>query len=105
MSGEGHENAKYPIGQQCTGFQNSYYNNNSANITDVSFVKVRNISLGYTFNNIPKVGISQLRVYLNVTDPFVFTKYPGWDPQFSVATNDGNGPATINYQLGVNVKF
>jgi hypothetical protein len=46
---------------------------------DASFVKVKNITLGYTFNQniLDKLKLKGLRVYGNVLNPFVFTKYDG----------------------------
>jgi TonB-linked SusC/RagA family outer membrane protein len=112
-SGAGHENSKYPLVTNPLSGHTNFYGNNG-NYQDASFVKVRTITLGYTFNKIPKVGINRLRVYVNVLNPFVFTKYPGWDPEFAQSRisqgrtesyAEGNGPATITYQMGVNVKF
>lgn len=72
---------------------------------DGSFVRIRNINLGYTMpeNIVSKIGAKSLRVYFNVTNPFVFSSYvrdhKGIDPEIL------DNPATINYQLGLNVKF
>ena len=75
--------------------------------TDQSFVKVKNINLGYNLNNgIPALGINYLRVYTNIINPFVFADYDGYDPEYApTSLEDGNGPAIITYQLGVNAKF
>ncbi|HNW57637.1 MAG TPA: SusC/RagA family TonB-linked outer membrane protein, partial [Bacteroidales bacterium] len=103
-SGAGHENAKYPIYKNING---AYYGNNG-NYQDASFVKVKNITFGYTFNqNISKkVGLSKLRLYVNVLNPFTFTDYVGWDPEYAgTKLVDGNGPSSIVYQFGVNAKF
>lgn len=103
-TGTGHENAKYPIFKNING---AYYGNNG-NYQDASFVKVKNITLGYTFNQnlVKRIGMSSLRLYVNVLNPFTFTDYVGWDPEYA-ATDlvDGNGPSNITYQFGVNVKF
>lgn len=72
---------------------------------DGSFVRIRNINLGYTLPGmaVSKIGAKSLRVYFNVTNPFVFSSYVrdhnGIDPEIL------DNPATINYQLGLNVKF
>ncbi len=72
---------------------------------DGSFVRIRNINLGYTLSNlaVSKIGAKSLRFYLNVTNPFVFSPYvrdhKGIDPEIL------DNPATINYQLGLNVNF
>jgi hypothetical protein len=76
-------------------------------ITDQSFVKVKNIVLGYTIKNgIQKIGVDNLRVYANVLNPFVFSDYEGYDPEYAgTSLEDGNGPAVVTWQFGVNVKF
>ena len=74
---------------------------------DASFVKVKNISLGYTFDNtlVKKMSLNSLRLYVNVLNPFVFTKYDGFDPEWADATYANGGVSSVTYQFGVNVKF
>ena len=89
---------------------------------NVSFAKVQNISLGY---NLPadlakRIKLKTLRVYANVLNPFVFTKFDGFDPESAsgidqstgiavtnstVGSLNNTGVSTITYQLGVNLKF
>ena len=76
-------------------------------IAKTSFVKVKNITLGY---NIPrkvlqKFDCQQFRLYCTVTNPFVFTKYMGYDPEWADASSSNDGPSTVTCQFGVNVKF
>lgn len=79
------------------------------NYVDASYVKVKNITLGYTFGKdlMSKIGIQNLRIYANILNPFVFTDYKGFDPEWADAKiNDGTGgPSSITYQFGLNVKF
>lgn len=72
---------------------------------DGSFIRIRNINFGY---NLPKQFISKARaqsarLYFNVTNPFIFSSYVrkhnGTDPEIT------DVPSTINYLLGLNVKF
>lgn len=72
-----------------------------------SFVKVKNISLGYNFPSamLGRAGISSLRVYLNVLNPFVFTDYDGFDPEWADASLANGGVSSRTWQLGVNLKF
>lgn len=88
------------------GSQGSYWNVAKC-ITDASFVKVKNITLGYTFpkNLISKIGCKHLRLYFTVTNPFVFTKYKGFDPEWADAALKNDGPSTVNYQVGASIKF
>jgi TonB-linked SusC/RagA family outer membrane protein len=91
-----------------SGFDGPYYSAEAMNYKEVSFVKIKNISLGYTLDNalVAKAGISRLRVYVNVLDPFVFSDYVGWDPEYTTTSAvNGNGPSSITYQFGINVEF
>ena len=81
----------------------------SNNYVDASYWKIKNITVGYTFSKslIKKAGIESLRIYANVLNPFTFTDYKGFDPEWADAgIADGTGgPSSISYQLGLNVKF
>ncbi|RDV13513.1 TonB-dependent receptor [Pontibacter diazotrophicus] len=72
-----------------------------------SFVKVRNINLGY---NLPetlteKVGLSSVRVYATAQQPLIFSSYvsdhKGIDPEFPRQDT----PSYSQYLLGLNVRF
>lgn len=65
-----------------TQFQNPQYFSDYY-IEKADFLKVDNVTLGYTFPQLP--GQSSLRVYATASNPFVFTKYSGSDPEI------GNG--------------
>lgn len=74
---------------------------------DASFIKINNISLGYTLPNalVEKMRIQNLRVYVNVLNPFVFTDYDGWDPEWAEAGFGIGRVSTITTQLGLSLKF
>jgi TonB-dependent starch-binding outer membrane protein SusC len=99
---------------------------------DGSFIKVRSINLGYNIpsNIVGKAGISSLRVYVNVLNPFIlyspFVKEGyGPDPEGNgyggvvnsvnagsttpvtsrVITVNANVPTTRQFNIGLNVKF
>ncbi len=95
----------YPIGT--TALNGGSYGTNGR-YQDVSFIKVRNITLGYSLpkNIVERIKLQQLRVYVNVLNPFTFTDYIGWDPEYATTSQaNGNGPSSVVYQLGLNVKF
>lgn len=99
----GHYSQKYPA----PGLAGPYYGSN-AYYTDASFVKVKNITLGYTLPKdlIDRAKIASMRVYMNILNPFVWTDHEGYDPEYAhVSLENGNGPANVTYQFGVNVKF
>lgn len=76
---------------------------------DNSYVKVKNITLGYSLPKTvtSKLKISNLRIYMNVLNPFTFTDYKGFDPEWADAEiSDGTGGVSSRtYQIGVNLKF
>nr|WP_320059404.1 TonB-dependent receptor [uncultured Bacteroides sp.] len=87
----------------------AYWAGGSQNFVDNSYVRVKNITLGYTFPKewISKLHISNLRIYANVLNPFTFTDYKGFDPEWASAEigNGTNGVSSRTYQFGVNLKF
>lgn len=74
---------------------------------DASFLKVTNISLGYTLPQglISKANIQNLRVYVNVLNPFVFTSYDGWDPEWAEASLNIGRVSSMVTQFGLSLKF
>jgi TonB-dependent starch-binding outer membrane protein SusC len=53
-------------------------------LEDGSFFKIRQVTLGYTFNINPvQEYVQDLRLALNVQNPITFTKYQGLDPEFN----------------------
>ncbi|MBR5749212.1 MAG: TonB-dependent receptor [Prevotella sp.] len=81
--------------------------NQAKGVQDASFLKVKNITLGYTFdkNFLNKFGCKHLRLYATVTNPFVFTSFKGFDPEWASAGVKQDGPSTVNYQIGASIKF
>ena len=74
---------------------------------NTSFVKIGYMTLGYT---LPKALLSRLkmqsaRVYFTAQNPFVFTKYVGWDPE--IADQSSFAAAVMNRTLlgGISLKF
>ena len=86
----------------------------SENIEDGGYVKVRNISFGYTFKKLPAItNIESIRLYAQVFNAYVFTNYTGSDPE--VSTNgDANltpgidrnsAPQARTYTVGLSINF
>ena len=101
---------KYPMLSGGTndglGPQQSFYQT-ARGLTKVSFAKVKNITLGYNFspNLLKSIGCQSLRLYCTITNPFVFTKYPGFDPEWASAAGKNDGPSVTSYQFGASIKF
>lgn len=89
------------------GTNSSYWLDNAKNIVDASFLKVKNITLAYNFQKreLQKMHIQKLRFYVTVTNPFCFSSYKGFDPEWAGTELKNDAPSTINTQIGLNLKF
>ena len=86
----------------------------TANIFKGDFFKIKQIQLGY---NLPKtiakkIAMDNFRVYVSMDDWFLFTKYPGFDPEVAstgsyngAGMDKGSYPNAKRLILGVNVSF
>ena len=78
---------------------------------DGSFLKVRNINLGYNFpvKLAQKLRMSSLRVYASAQQPFNFSeyrsKYKGIDNESFDTVNESQTPAVKQFTFGINAKF
>lgn len=80
---------------------------------DASFVRVRNITLGYNFNqsNLGSLSkyINSIRIYADVQNPFTFTSFTGFDPEVITGGSYKSGkaeyPQTRTFSLGVKLSF
>jgi TonB-linked SusC/RagA family outer membrane protein len=74
---------------------------------DVSFVKVGYITLGYRIPApiLEKLKIASLRVYGTVQNPFLFTKYDGWDPENAGRDQFGGAFMSRTFMTGLNISF
>lgn len=86
-------------------------------VEDGSFLRIKNITLGYTFPKalLNKAKIENLRVYVNIQNLYTFTKYTGYDPEVGANTQDSSGltygldngryPSPAMYSFGLNITF
>lgn len=76
---------------------------------NASFVRVRNITLGYNFTSkeLKRFNkyISNIRLYVDIQNPFVFTSFGGLDPEIitggSYRGGKGEYPQTRTYSFGL----
>jgi hypothetical protein len=66
-------------------------------IEDGSFLRINNITLGYTMPKVIK-QISKLRIFVTATNPFIITKYSGFSPELSGSEN-GNPLTSAGIEL------
>ncbi|MVT41142.1 SusC/RagA family TonB-linked outer membrane protein [Chitinophaga oryziterrae] len=84
-------------------------------IEDGSYVKLKNLSLGYTFSRaaLEKIHIKQLRLYVTAQNILTWTKYTGLDPEVNFFDSDntkqgidyGAYPSTKTLLAGLNITF
>ncbi|WP_211172682.1 SusC/RagA family TonB-linked outer membrane protein [Chitinophaga sp. Ak27] len=99
------------------GIRNDNTNDNNRNsdkfVEDGTFLRCKNISLGYTLPEslISKVSIKYLRVYVNVSNAFIITNYKGMDPEIgswdplSAGVDNGYYPQPRVFTIGANIKL
>lgn len=94
--------------------------NSSMSLFDGTFIKVRNINIGYNFGPTvaKKIGLSSLRLYSSIQNPFIFSEYrkvhKGIDPETFIdgeqgveggVINANIAPPVVQYTFGINAKF
>jgi TonB-linked SusC/RagA family outer membrane protein len=106
-----------------TGSQKKENLQSSRWLEDGSYVRLKNISLGYTLPSSvsAKIKMSSLRIYVSGTNLVTITKYSGYDPeantQYSRSPGGVNGadayagidlatyPSQKSFTVGLNIKF
>ena len=79
-------------------------------LEDGSYLRVKNIAVGYTFN-LPNTGISTLRLYASAQNLITLTGYSGLDPEIGsigqglVGFDDGGYPQPKTFLFGAQVGF
>ena len=102
-----------------TVISNAEANPNSYFVEDGSFLRLKNLQIGYTIPQtvLSKVGISNARVYVQGTNLFTITDYNGIDPEIGtlspslpsanldLGVDFGSFPLARTYTLGVSLDF
>ena len=88
-------------------------------IYDGSYVRLKNLALGYNFpvSLTKKLGLSKLRLYASAQNILTLTKYEGYDPEVNYASDGttnsnrnlgldyGSYPNAKSYTVGLNIGF
>lgn len=84
-------------------------------IEDGSYLRIKNITLGYTFPTkwVSKIHLKSARVYTNIQNVYTFTDYSGYDPEIGASTasdnvyglDNGRYPSPTVWSFGLNVTF
>jgi len=94
-------NNNYPsLRQNRTYYLSDWY------VKDGSFLRVQNVNLGYNFKSEKIDWISNLRLYVNASNLYTFTKFKGYDPE--VGTDGiywGGYPRLRKWTFGLDITF
>jgi len=97
-------NAQFPV---LSGNDNLSYQPSTAFIEDGSYLRLKNLQIGYSFTNFP--ALSNFRVYVQGTNLFTITNYSGLDPDLLQGRNnntlgfdEGIYPTPQQFIVGVN---
>ena len=107
---------RYPYGELNRATRKSSGNNGACTSTfhleDGSYLRLQNLSLGYTFPDrwTRKAGISKLRIYVQGTNIFTWTDYSGYNPEVNKRSTDAlrpgedycSYPLSRTFSVGVN---
>ena len=87
-------------------------------IEDASYLRIKNLAIGYTFgtDNMFKGSLSKLRVYVSAQNILTLTKYDGFDPEIrpvygaggiisGIGIDRGFSPLATSFLAGVQVGF
>ena len=78
----------------------------TAFIEDGSFLRMKNLRLGYDFNQLLNNKFSSLQLYFQASNLFTITKYPGLDPEIAGAginmgIDSGAWPTPQQFMFGI----
>ena len=94
---------------------NNNYRSSDLWVEDASFLRARNVQLGYTLPQkwTQKVAVQRFRVYVQAENLFTLTKYSGCDPEVTggngfssdLGVDRGVYPQSRTFSVGVNLNF
>ena len=90
------------LSSETTSTQTDYW------VQNASFLKMDNVTLGYSFANLLKQGSWNGitgRIYGTVNNVFCLTKYKGLDPEVFNGIDNNLYPRPISFILGLNLNF
>jgi hypothetical protein len=109
-------NGIVPRADRETGNHGNNNRPSSYQVEDGSFIRLRNVTLGYSVPSkklFGDSGIDRLRFYITGTNLFTITDYLGYNPEVSNISNNsltpgedyGAYPLTRSFTMGVNLTF
>lgn len=88
--------------------------NSSYYVEDGSYLRIKNITLGYTLPSsfLKEAGFDSVRIFGSINNLFTFTSYSGYDPEAASGTNATTfgidnlvTPQPQSFLLGINLNF
>ena len=110
-TGEGTSN-KWP--RLTSGSHPNYQQVSDIFLEKSDYLRIQNVTVGYDVKRIlPKLPLSQARIYLTAKNLYTFTGYSGMDPEVSFGDSNswvrgidlGNYPSSREYLVGVQLTF
>jgi TonB-linked SusC/RagA family outer membrane protein len=106
-----HHHAKAPIQLYVSNFSTNG-ESNSYFVENGSYLRVKNVQVGYTFPKslLSGIGIQYFRIYLQAANLFTFTRYTGIDPEIGggvteFGVDDGTYPSQREFLAGISLTF
>ena len=92
-------NAKFP---QPRFFDGNGYGQSSMLVFDGSYIRLKDVTLGYTLprNFVQRANFESVRLFVRAYNLFTWTEYPGWDPEA-----DFVGTGTSNQAFNVRIGY
>ena len=73
-------------------------------VQSASYLKLRNLTLGYTLKvESLKLIVQSLRIYATASNLFTVTPYKGYDPEVSSGTDSGVYPSSRTFTFGISL--
>lgn len=100
-----------PIGGGAEQNSSSRQSSSDLFLHDASFIRLREVTLGYRFEPelLSRIKVNQARVYVTAVNLHTWTKWIGYDPEFAVGgnvtNNQGIVPQTMSITAGVQLSF
>ncbi len=98
-TGPGDDNAYYP---QPRLYQANGYGTSSMHIFDASYIRLKDLTFGYTLprNVVQRANLESVRIFVRGFNLLTFTDYPGYDPETSSPNTADVGTQSNNIQQG-----
>jgi hypothetical protein len=94
---------------------NNNYRVSDRFVEDGSYLRLQNISIGYSFPKkwVKKIHSENIRIYANLQNVYTFSKYKGYDPEIGsmdqnallTGIDNARYPSPRIYTFGINVTF